>query len=122
MLVTELLQLPRSYYEIESNAFTQDESLCMIHIYNNICNNSISENIKIRGIMTIMDIWMHHNFQNERKLVCLIVFSVLNTSFGRELIQGNEIFRNAITSKYNEFMNIGADDQEFIEELSCRNI
>jgi hypothetical protein len=120
MLVTEILQLPQSFNIIESVLFDENESNEIINIYNNMYNDNLTRTEKIRDIQKVMNKMANCYTRNEKKFYCLIIFSILNTPFGYQIIQDNDKFRETVFSKYKEFIDM--DDLEFTEALRSRKI
>jgi len=83
-------------------------------------SQSLSRTDKISNIKNILNICQDARGTDRKKIICLVVFSILQTSFGRSLVQENERFRKVVFDRYKLFM--GEDDQEFVEALRNRSI
>ncbi len=119
MSISDLLQLPTTYAQIEHTFFSREKSELLIMLYNSMYNANLEKKDKITNIKKILDMF-YLSDENCKKLLCLVMFSVLNTSFGISLIQENEKFRQVVFDKYQEF--IGLSDQDFVEALKIRKI
>ena len=120
MLVSEYLQLP-GYSQIEEELFSRDESLELIKIYD-MMNIEINDEEKIKNIKILL-FKINTSIYKKRKIMCLVLFCILNTSFGYSLIQRIEKFRKIIFNKYEEFILLEqSDDQHFVDVLKSKKI
>jgi hypothetical protein len=118
MSVTKYLQIP-GYLEIEKQLFSFDESLDLILIYDSM-NCDIPRKEKLDNIKILMT--KFSDVSQKNKILCLVLFSMLNTTFGYSIIQEFEKFRNAVSNKYYEFLQEQQSDQHFIEILKSKKI
>ena len=119
MSVTQYLQIP-GYLEIEEKLFSFDESMELISIYDSMKCDNITRKEKLDNIKILMT--QFSDVHQKNKILCLVLFSMLNTTFGYSLIQEFEKFRNVISIKYNEFIQDQQSDQHFIEILKSKKI
>ena len=118
MSVTKYLQIS-GYLEIEKQLFSFDESLDLILIYDSM-NCDIPRKEKLDNIKILMT--KFSDVSQKNKILCLVLFSMLNTTFGYSIIQEFEKFRNAVSNKYYEFLQEQQSDQHFIEILKSKKI
>jgi len=120
MSASELFQLPSSYAQIEQEHLSYEESIKIIDIYNSMYNDNLSKQEKISNLKKLLDMFFGYEDIYMKKLLCLIYFSILNTTFAYSIIQENERFRKVVFEKYEEFINL--PDQDFVEALKIRRI
>lgn len=120
MLVSEFLQFPNKFLQIEANLFSDKESLNLINLYQSMFNQNLTRVDKISNIKEILNICGNAIGKERKKIICLLTFSILQTSFGRSLIQENERFRQVVFGRYDLFMT--EDDQDFVEAMKDRRI
>ena len=119
MLVSEILQFPIKFRQIESELFTKDDSSHLCNVYQNMYNPNLTRKHKISCIKEILG--MCDNVSKDgKKIICLLVFYVLKTEFGRSLLQENDKFRVVVFSRYEEF--ITEDDQDFVDAMQLLRI
>ena len=83
-------------------------------------NPQLSRHQKINEIEEILHICEISIGREKRKIICLLMFSVLQTDFGRSIIQEDKKFRDAIFERYEDFMT--NTDQIFVEAIRERRI
>jgi hypothetical protein len=120
MSISALLQFPTSFVQLEQTAFSNEMSSKLIDIYNSMYNDNFTRSEKINNIKKILNICNEMYVQDKKRLICLVVFSMLNTAFGRSIIQENEKFREIVFDKYEDFIN--DSNQDFVEALKIRKI
>ncbi len=120
MIVSEFLQFPNKFVQIEANLFSDNESTNMIHSYRSMSDQNLSRTDKISMIKEILNICGNSVGKERKKIICLLTFSILQTPFGRSLIQENERFRKVVFDRYDLF--ISEDDQDFVEAMRERRI
>jgi hypothetical protein len=121
MYVSDVIQLPSEFYSIEEYYFTEEESDDLIYIYNIMDDDNCSRSQKISSIKNLLQMFDSYN-KDGKKILALLIYSVLNTKFGHALIQSNEKFRETVFQKYEALLIDGIDDQLFIQELKNRKI
>ena len=121
MLVTEYLQLP-GYTQIEEELFSINESLELINMYD-IMNSIFSKDEKLLNINMLIKKYTVV-FGIKKKIMILVLFCMLNTTFGYSIIQENEKFRKCIFNKYEEFIKEEDEqpDHHFINLLKTKKI
>ncbi len=83
-------------------------------------NDNFARKEKLNNIKKLLNLFDNIYGQNKKRLLCLVVFSILNTTFGRSMIQENEKFRKVVFEKYEDFIN--DSNQDFVEALKVRKI
>ena len=120
MRVSEFLQFPPKFIENENILFNQNESLNLINLYQSMNNPQLSRQQKINKIAEILRISEFSIGRERQKIMCLLVFSIFQTDFGRSIIQSSEIFRKAVFNRYEDF--ITDTDQIFVEAIYALRI
>jgi len=119
MLVSEVLQFPIKFRQIESELFTCDESTHLFYLYQSMYDPNLTRSNKISYMKELIN--MFDNVpKNGKKIICLLIFYVLKTEFGRSLLQENDKFRVIVFSRYEEF--ITEDDQDFVDAMQLLRI
>ncbi len=83
-------------------------------------NNNFTRKEKLNNIKKLLNLFDNIYVRDKKRLLCLVVFSILNTSFGHSIIQENEKFRKVVFEKYEDFIN--DSNQDFVEALKIRKI
>ena len=120
MLVSEFLQFPNKFVQIEGNLFTGNESCEFINLYQSMHHQTLSREEKMSNMKKVLNICQNAVGTERKKIICLLTFSILQTPFGRSLIQENERFREVVFGRYKLFMT--ENDQDFVEALRDRRI
>ena len=120
MLVSEFLQFPNKFIEIEANLFSDKETSNMIHSYQSMFEQNLSRADKISIMKEILKSCENVIGKERKKIICLLTFSILQTPFGRSLIQENERFREVVFGRYELFLT--EDDQDFVEGMRERKL
>jgi len=115
MRLSEFLEFPSKFIENEKVLFTPNESSDLINLYQSMCNQELTRKEKIQKIKDILNICEISIGIERKKVICLLVFSVLKTEFGRSIIQENNRFREIVFNRYEEFMTI--NDQDFVSAM-----
>lgn len=115
MLLSEFLQFPNKFVKNERELFTKYESSNMINTYVSMNDQNLSKDDKIVKIKNMLKFCEYAHGTEKKKIICLLVFSILKTEFGRSLIQESERFRRAALGRYEDFMT--EDDQDFTEVI-----
>lgn len=120
MLVSEFLNFPTKFIENEKVLFDSNESSNLINLYQSMDNQQLSVSQKLNEIKEILHFCEISIGKEKKKIICLVMFSIFQTFFGRSIIQGNEKFRIVVFDKYEAFMN--ENDEIFKEEICKRKI
>jgi len=120
MLVSVLLQFPPKFIDIEDTLFTEYETSNFVQTYQGMLSNNLSKEEKIDKFKNILTLCEPFTSIERKKFICLLAYSILQTSFGCYLLQENEKYRKVVFEKYKEFMT--EDDQEFVEALRILKI
>ena len=120
MYISVLLQFPTSFVQVEQTSFSNALSSELIDIYNSMHNNNFTRKEKLNNIKKLLNLFDNIYVRDKKRLLCLVVFSILNTSFGHSMIQENEKFRKVVFEKYEDFIN--DSNQDFVEALKIRKI
>jgi len=115
MLVCKFLNLPEKFINNEKVLFDSNESSNLINCHQSMDNEQLSYYQKLDKIEEILHFCQNSIGKEAKKIICLVMFSIFQTSFGRSIIQNNEKFRIVVFDKYENFMN--ENDEIFIEEI-----
>ena len=115
MSVSEFLNLPSKFIQNEKLLFDSNESSNLINLYQSMDNQQLSKYQKIKEIEEILHFCEISIGRERKKIICLVMFCALHTSFGRSIIQENEEFRMVVFNRYEDFMN--EPDQIFVEAI-----
>ena len=115
MRLSQFLQFPPKFLENENLLFNENESLNLINLYKSMNNSQLTKSQKIDKIKEILRICLVSFGKERKKIICLLMFSVLQTAFGRSIIQEDERFRQVVFDRYELF--ITENDQDFIDTM-----
>lgn len=119
MLVSEMLQFPIKFRQIESELFTSNESSHLFYLYQSMYDPNLTKSNKISYMKKVIN--MCDNVpKNGKKIICLLMFYLLKTEFGRSILQENSKFRIVVFERYEELMK--EDDQDFVEAMKLLRI
>lgn len=120
MRVSEFLNFPPKFIQNEKVLFDSNESSNLINFYQSMENQQLSVSQKINEIIEIIKFCEISKGIEKKKIICLVMFSIFQTLFGRSIIQENEKFRIIVFNKYEAF--IEENDDIFVEEINKRKI
>lgn len=115
MRLSQFLRLPSKFIENENILFSDNESSDLINLYESFNNQQLSRQQKINKMLEILRILESSIGEERKKIICLLMFSVLQTVFGRSIIQSSNRFRMAVLGRYEHFMT--NTDEIFVEAI-----
>lgn len=119
MLVSEILQFPVKFRQIESDLFTRDESTHLFDLYQSMYDANLTRSNKISCMKKVLII-CDNVPKDGKKIICLLMFHLLKTEFGCSIIQESEKFRVVVFERYEELMK--EDDQDFVDAMKLLRI